>query len=84
MRVFKDYKDYLENKKNGEKGVSQMFLDESYNGCLDMADFDNKTNANCFNCRGCSECFNSQGCVMSSHLNYQNNRFNMHPDYMTD
>tara|TARA_R110000851_G_scaffold327136_1_gene496372 strand:- start:354 stop:476 length:123 start_codon:yes stop_codon:yes gene_type:complete len=37
MRVFKNYKDFLENKENGENGVSQKFLNEYYNGDIEEA-----------------------------------------------
>lgn len=61
MRVFKDYKDFLENKKIGENGVTQDFLNKFYGGNINKAQADNKNNKNCFNCEYCN-CFNCDYC----------------------
>tara|TARA_B110000858_G_scaffold180861_1_gene218841 strand:- start:1075 stop:1236 length:162 start_codon:yes stop_codon:yes gene_type:complete len=48
MRVFKDYKDFLENKKDGENGVSEWILNNVYAGDLEKAKKNNESERNCF------------------------------------
>jgi len=42
MRLFKNYKDFLENQKSNENGVTQYHLDKYYNGNLELAKKDNE------------------------------------------
>ena len=73
MRVFKDYKDFLENKVKHENGVSRWFLNNFYDGDLEEAKKDNKSNMNCFNCYKCYKCYK---CYDSKFCNDSNDCFN--------
>tara|TARA_R110000851_G_scaffold313915_2_gene475732 strand:- start:103 stop:351 length:249 start_codon:yes stop_codon:yes gene_type:complete len=65
MRVFKDYKDYNENKNDGENGVSQEFLHNYYDGEIKKAIDDNISNKDCFDCLRCKMC---EWCIRCGHL----------------
>lgn len=70
MRVFKDYKDFLENKKANENGVTQYYLDKYYGGNLELAQKDNESNMNCFNCDNCNYCNNCIECNNCNNCEY--------------
>ena len=65
MRVFKDYKDFLENKNVGENGVSECFLNNFYAGDLEEAIDDNISNKDCFDCLRCKMC---EWCIRCGHI----------------
>lgn len=60
MRVFKNYKDYLENKKSNENGITQDFLNKFYHGNINQAQADSIYCFNCFNCNNCDYCIHCE------------------------
>tara|TARA_R110002073_G_scaffold131310_1_gene278019 strand:+ start:1593 stop:1826 length:234 start_codon:yes stop_codon:yes gene_type:complete len=53
IRIFKDKLDYEENKKAGENGVTQEWLDRKN---LKIEDVIMSNSINCFNCNECRKC----------------------------
>ena len=70
MRVFKDYEDFLENKNDGENGVSQESLNNYYAGDIKKAEDDNISNKGCFDCVKCVMCENCIRCAYLANCYY--------------
>ena len=51
--VFKSLSDFIKNSEYSENGCTQEFLNRYYKGDEEKFKEDNKTNKNCFNCKGC-------------------------------
>lgn len=62
MEIFRNRKDYIENKKAGGNGCTQAWLDKNKLELKDIVLVDCFNCFNCFNCNNCNSCDYCNNC----------------------